>query len=69
MQVSFFAMLSVCQFSGTVYIELAALNYMCFLEHMVDEYLLWDPSGLPEPEGVLRIAVIYEDFLLYIVFE
>jgi len=39
------------------------------LEHMVDEYLLWDPLGLSEPEGVLSVAVIYEDFLVYIVFE
>ena len=36
------------------------------LEHMVDEYLLWDPSGLTEPEGVLLVVVIYQDLLRYI---
>jgi len=29
-----------------------------FLGHTVDECLLWDPSSLAEPEGMLAVAVI-----------
>jgi len=41
--------------------ELAALAYVVILEHTVDECLLWDPSGLAEPEGVLAVPVIYDE--------